>query len=640
MLLQMRTFTRSWISYLLLFILAAMFVLFLGNGQSVLSALQFSGANYVARGNGFVVLPQQLTREMDLTLRAQRNQGRNVTQEDAIAAGIHRRLLESMIGRNAFYAYAERLGVGASNVQVANRIRQIPAVLNPVTGAFDEAAYGQFLSELRYSQADFERDVRSDITLNMLMEALAVGVRAPSSFGELAYTYNTETRVVSIAEAPASVVGAIAPATEAELQALYQELQQQLQVPEFRALTLVYARPQDFVSRVTVPEDRLNTELESRRASLAQPEKRTYVRITAQNQQQANELAARLGRGESADAVASSVGLQATRGENQSRTDVPDARVAEAVFSTQPRAVRVVQGELAPWVVVRVESVTPAVEADLTQARAELRQTIALDEAREQLDNAVSAFEDARGAGTAIADAARQAGLTVVTVPPVDAQGRGQDGQPVEAVAEMQDVMRAAFATQDGEASDFLPVGDGDVMVSVDRVIPASVRPFEEVRAQLAAVHVGRVRGQRLRELGEQVVADVRGGQSFQAAARAHRFNIVVASRPLDRQTAARIPARGLPAQIFASAEGAVLSDVRADGEAALVAVLEHINRPDPASAPQAVEASRQSIQEGLSQSLGEAIQAQVAADARPQRNERLLNQMFPSGAEQGQEGQ
>lgn len=641
MLLQMRNFTRSWVSYVLLFILAAMFVLFLGNGQSVLNAVNFTSGNYVARGEGFIIEAPQLNREIELALQRLRSQGQNISQQDAIRQGAHRQLLERLIGRMAFQAYADRLGVSASDLQVANQIRQIPTVQNPVTGAFDEESYQAFLAQLRYTQPEFERDIRGDLTAQMLMEALVIGTRVPTSYAQLVYAYQAETRVVSIAEAPAAAVGAIPPATAEQLQTLYREVQEQLRVPEYRVLTLVFARAQDFVPRVTVPEDRLAQELEARRASLTQPEKRTYVRISAQTEQQANDAAARLARGEDANAIATALHLQATRGENQARADVPDANVAEAVFSMQPRAApRVIRGALTPWAVVRVDSITPAQEPNLAEAREQVRQAIALDEARQLLDTAITGFDDARAEGTAVAEAARRAGLTVLTTPPIDAEGRGQDGQPVAALAQLSEQVRAGFETDEGETTDFVPAGDADVVVAVDRIIPATVRPFDQVRAQLEQLYTGRERARRLRELGERVVTAVHNGQTFAAAARANHFTVVVPSRPIDRRQAAQIPARGLPGQIFAAQQDDVLSDVRSDGGAVLVAVVERINRPDLTAAAHDIEAIRAQMAESVNESVGQAIQEQITANAHPRRNDRMLQQLYPTEDESGQAAQ
>lgn len=630
MLLQFRKLTRGAIAAIIILLISVATVLFLvPNG-----GLNLAPSNALATVDGREITPNELSRELELTLRAERNNGNNLSQADAIEAGLHQRLLESMISRNAMYAYAEDIGVSASNAQLAEYLRSIPGVMNPITGSFDTASYQQFLSQLRYNQADFERELRDQLSTQMLLSSMAAGVRAPSSYGEIMFAYQTETRVVSIAEAPASAVGTIPAPTDAQIQALYEEVQDQIRLPEFRGITLVFARPEDFVARVNVPDERVEEEIEARRASLTEPERRSYVRLSAQSQQQATDAAARLNRGETPEAVAAALGLQITRGENQARNEVPDARIAEAVFTQPAGTARAVQGQLAPWAVVRVDAIVAAAAPDLSSLRQQVRQAIAADEAADLLNAAISTFEDARAGGASITEAARQAGMPTVSIPAVEAGGRDQTGAPVEAVAGLDSILQAAFETPEGEASDFIPAGEADVIVAVDRIIPATVRPLAEVRDDLVRLFNNREVARRLRESGAAMVAAVEGGQPFAAAARANGFAVRVSSQTINRQLAStQIPARGLPTQIFAATAGDVVTDLRADGGAVLVAQVESIDRPDPNAAPQIVEAIRGQVEQQLGESFGEGIEGEVVSNARIRRNERLLEQRFQSRA-------
>ncbi|MGD9965462.1 MAG: SurA N-terminal domain-containing protein [Hyphomonadaceae bacterium] len=644
MLLQFRNITRGWIATIIVGLIGLATVLFLIPN----TGLSFDANSYIAQVGDRKITPPQLTRELSLTIRNARAQGANVTQQEAIDAGQHRRVLETMIARLAMYWYADRIGVSTSDIQVANFIREIPVTRNAVTGDFDEAAYSDFLQREGYSRQEFEGVIRGDLTTEMLMQTMVAGVRAPTSYGALLHTYTSEQRVVSVAEAPASAAGAIPPPTAAQLQAFWEDNQANLRIPEFRALTLVYARPSDFIARVEVPEARLRQEFDARVESLTEPERRSYVRIAAANESQANDAAARLNRGESANSIGAALGLQVTRGDNQARTEVPDSAVADAVFRAQVRGPALVaRGSLSPFVVVRVEASTPAVTPAFANYRQQIHDAIAQDEAAELLNTAISNFEDARAGGTALADAARQSGLPVVTIPAVTATAQDQEGRPLESLAEHEEVLLTAFQTAEGEATDFIPVGDsGDVMAGVDRVIPASVRPLDEVRTELTQAWIQRERIRRLTEVGEAIVSAVGEGRTLAEAARANNANVVVRSRPVDRRGAQAIPARGLAAQLFAARQGQAVSAVAANGAAVLVAVVEEINRPDLAQQSQAVEATRvyverpcvpQALQQGappfcgLLSSAAEALQGDVIASARPRRNERLLDRVFPA---------
>ncbi len=631
MLLQMRSFTRSWIAYLLLFVLTIAFAIW-----GINDVFDGVGSRNLAEVDGKPITPPQLTRELQNALQQLRAQGNNLSQQDAIDEGAHLQILERLIQASAMNSFAEKIGVSASDAQVAAFVRQIPGVNNPITQSFDQASFEAWAQRRGYRPDELLEQVRNDLTRDMLMEALVTGARAPSSYGALRVVFESETRVVSVAMAPASVIGEIPPPTEAQLQTFYEENQERFRLPEFRALTLVYARPSDFAARVDVPEERLREEFEARSAALARPERRTFIRIAAPNEVQANQAAARINRGESPQAVASALSLQLTRGENQTRNEVTDRAVADAVFTMAARApARAVRGQLAGWAIVRVESITAATAPDFNAMREELRQAIANDEAGELLNTAIGAFEDARAGGANVAEAARRNGLAVVSIPTVEAQGRGADGQPIEALAAHEEVLRTAFETPEGEASDFMPVESADVMVSVDSITPARVRPIDDVREELRLVWTGREAARRMRELGEEVIAAVRGGQSFTDAARARRFNMVIRSEALDRRTATtQIPARGLGSQLFAAKEGDVVSDMHVAGVGVIVGIVEHINRVDPAAQPQLVEAGRQEMQQSVGQTFVEAVQDEIVAGANVRRNEELLTQTYrPSDA-------
>ncbi len=629
MLAQLRNMTRGWVAYVLLFLLTIAFAIW-----GINDVFNGVGSRDIATMRGGSITPAELNREIDRMLEFERSRGANVTKQQLIDAGYHGQILDQMIRRAASYEYARRIGVDASNRMIADQIRGFPAVLNPVTGTFDRAAYAQFLQQRGYGQAEFEQEIRTDLTLPMLFNSLTVGGRTPTSYAALQYTYLAETRVISIAQAPVSAIGAIPAPTEEQLTQFYQEQQDNLRLPEFRALTLVYARPVDFISRVSVPEDRLNEEVEAYRLRATTPERRTYVRVTAQNQAQANDIAARLTRGESAAAIGAALSVPATQGENQARTEVSDTAVAEAVFSMQRGQTRVVRGALTPFVVVRLDAVTAAVAPDMSTIRDQARQAIAADEASRLLEAAVTAFEDARAAGTAIDVAAREAGFPVVQIPAVEAGGRDANGQPIAMLEGHEEALRTAFQTQEGEASDFMPIGEGagagDVVVAVTGVTPARVQPMEEVRDDLVRVWTARERASRLRELADRVVAAVGEGQGFEAAARANRFTVVVDSRTVDRAGAMQaIPSRGLAGQIFAGREGQAVADVSGAGDSVLVAIIETINRPVVAEHPQEIEAVRLQLNQPLDDAFNAALIGEIVARANVRRNEELLASSF-----------
>ncbi len=640
MLLEWRKVTRGVFGTVILAGIGVAMVLFL---IPRIGGTSFSQS--VARVGNTEITPAELSQKLDAALEQARANGQNISRDDAIAQNAHRQVLEGLINRTALYEYANRLGLDVGDAQIATLIRQMEGLRNPITGRFDPAILDQGLAQRHITREQFLDDIRIEATDAMVMELLVAGVRPPSSYGAVVLAYQRETRTVTIADAPVSVVGAVPAPTDAQLTTYYQANREAWRVPEYRALTLVYARNTDFTARVNIPDAQVDEELQARRATLAQPEKRSSLRITAANEQQANTIAGRLAHGENADAVARSLGLRAIHGANEARTAVSDANVAAAVFAMAPNsAPRVVRGTLAPFVVVQVTSVTPAVNPDaaaINTLRTQIRQQMALDQASDLKDAATNAFDEARGGGASIADAARRVGLQVVAVPAVDAQGRDRAGQPIAMFAgDNNELLRTANQTNEGEASDFIPAGEGaDVVIAVDHITPASIQPFDQVRQQVAQRWTAQEVARRAQDFVNRVTREIQGGRPFDAVAAEFRMHIAMNAQALNREQASHLPSRRLAAQIFAAAQGAVVNDVLIDPTGrggVLIGIVERINRFDPSQAGPELQQARAMISREVARDLTQAVQAQVTADAHPERHEDVIRRNFRSSQDTG----
>ena len=71
-----------------------------------------------------------------------------------------------------------RSGVQASDQQVLDQIRKIPAFFNPVTGAFDEPTYEQLLASHNLTPLKFQQDLRDQLSESYFNSAIRPGSRS------------------------------------------------------------------------------------------------------------------------------------------------------------------------------------------------------------------------------------------------------------------------------------------------------------------------------------------------------------------------------------------------------------------------------------------------------------------------------
>lgn len=640
MLAQMRNLTRNWIARIFLIFIALAMAVTLFQADFVSGLQGMFGPSGPAEVAGKSVTDREVQREFNALLRRAQAQGQAIPRQQAIEAGIPARALEMIIQRRARQAYAERLGVHASNAQAAELIRTLPQVRNEMTGAFDAQAYEAFLADIGYSPAEFEDEMRQSIAADQVVRAIVAGVRAPASYGALLLAYRSERRTVSVAEIPASAIGQIPAPSAAQLQTYYEDNRQRFAVPEFRTATVVVARAADFAARAEVSEAAIREEFERRRAGLSTPERRTFVQIAAPDEAQARQAAERLSRGEDPQAVAAALGLQAVRQEDRAQADVADASVRQAVFGLSTGGpARAVRAQLSPWAAVRLESVTAASAPSLEAVREELRNELALHAGGEAMNTALDEFESARDSGTSLAEAASAAGLQVLTVEPITAEGRTRSGGPAEALLDMPDLIGMIFETPEGEATDFMPEGQGvDALIQVDQVIPATTRPLAEVREVLEQQWLAQERARRLQDAATELAAAVRGGANFLEAARAANARVLARSQTLDRETGERLEDRQFFSLVFGGPAGQVASAVRGDAGAVLLVHVENIERADPAQNAETVERLRQQVSSNLQEGLAAASLAAAVDAANVRRNERRMEQLFPTEEQQQQQ--
>ena len=149
MLLELRKVTRGVFATLILGAIAVAMVLFL-----IPTIGSQGGLNqYVAKVGSAEISPADLGRELDAALQQARDNGRNISREEAIDHNAHIQLLDAMIGRTAVFEYAKRLGVEASDAQIARTIRDMPGLRNPITGRFDANVLDEILSRRHMTRA-------------------------------------------------------------------------------------------------------------------------------------------------------------------------------------------------------------------------------------------------------------------------------------------------------------------------------------------------------------------------------------------------------------------------------------------------------------------------------------------------------
>ena len=429
-----------------------------------------------------------------------------ISPEQARAAGIDQRVVSDLVTESVMAEQARKLGLSVSDQTIARSIMENPAFQGP-NGQFNRALFDQALRNVSLSEAGFIQEQRAAMARLHLAEAVAGDVNVPVAAREALHRYRNERRAASYLVLTPAMAGDIPAPSNEQLQAFFEERKGAFRAPEYRALSIMSLDAAAVAKPETVSEADARQRYEQQKAQYGTPERRTVQQIAFPSQAEAETAAARIKEGTTFDALATERGVSPQDLElgTFTKPEMLDPAVAEAAFSLGQGAVSPpVAGRFGP-VLVRVTQIEPEAVRPFEEVAAEIRQELARSRAQGEIETVHDAIEDMRAGARPLADIAKEKGLNLVQVPPVDANGQDKAGNTVN-LPETQALLKAAYASDIGVDNEALRLsGGGYVWYDVTGIEPSRERPLAEVRDQVAAQWREDQIAQRLTEKARQL---------------------------------------------------------------------------------------------------------------------------------------
>lgn len=612
-------------------------------GLLVLIALAFAAGNVASSGglDGITggdrpatvgrtaISAAQLSRKVSQAYDRARTDNPRLTQKDFVLAGGLESTLDEMIGGTALVVFGRDHGIIAGKRLIDSELAKIPALQGP-DGRFSEGQYRQLLAQRQLSDAEVRDDIGRSLVARQELVSAGLGSAMPDALVGQYAALLKERRTGTIATLPSAVFAPKAPPADAEIAAFY------------AAHTAAYLRPERRILRYALFDDGVvktlpaptDAEIAARynadKAKYAASESRKVTQLVLISEAVAREVAASVRQGGSLEAAAKARGLATASLGPLSREALAaqtSPAVADAAFVTR-------QGGIAPpargalgWVVLRVDQVVTKPARSLEQARGEIASDLAAAKRRAALADLTARVEDSFDHGGALADAAKDLGVTLTSSAPITADGNvfgtnnpGSPGVPRELVK----VVQAAFAMErEGEPQlSELVAGKSFVIFDVAQIAPSAPAPLAEIRAQVTTDLMLTKGAAAAKAAALRVLAETKHGKPLTAAL-ATLGIALPPPQPLDmtREQLAAAQAKGrIPAPLglfFSMAQGTVKLLPGPGNAGWLVVSLAHIEpgtlaANDPLKASTAQELARLAGDE-YTDELSAAIRKQVS---------------------------
>lgn len=178
--------------------------------------------------------------------------GEQWSSELAEQLGLERQAIEMLVNRKVLVHEAERIGLAVSDQELRETIRNLPVFRED--GRFvGRARYAEILRNNRLDPARFERDVRNDLLLQKMQQAMAQNIFVSDAAVEQALREEAERAAIAYVQLPAAQLGEV-QATREELERYLAENQEQFRVPAQRRVAYLLV-DQNRVAQEVAPSD-------------------------------------------------------------------------------------------------------------------------------------------------------------------------------------------------------------------------------------------------------------------------------------------------------------------------------------------------------------------------------------------------
>jgi peptidyl-prolyl cis-trans isomerase D len=546
------------------------------------------GLKSVAEVGSVRITPQQFQEAYRRELRRLQNTvGEPIEPARARELHVPQRVLQEMVARVLFELAARDAGVAVDDGVVRQAILDNQA-FHDAQGKFDRDRFEQLVNNAGYSEDGFIDLMRHDLARAQVTDAVIAGAAMPPEEVAAIYKYRNERRVAEMLTVTAASVKNVAQPSEADLEAYHKDHAEIFTAPEYRAVTAVHLTPSEVAPRITISDDKVKEEYDTRAGEFQIPEHRAVRQILASDEAQAKAVEALLLKGTGfEDAAKSATGEPpADLGMLQQSDLVGSPEAAKAIFALKPgEATAPIHDELG-WHIFQVSKIELPRSRSLAEMHDQIVHDLQLHEAGDQVYSLGNRLQDLLGGGATLEEAAQKLDLKLIKVAAMDGEGNGADGKPIADLPQSPKFIQTVFSSQAGQASELIDDGaNGYLVIRVDKITPSAVRPLAEIHDQVVKDWQDEERHRQAAKLATSLLDRAKGGTPLGTLAQEGGYPYST-MKPVNRTGEG--PGVTLPpelvAALFAAKPGEVVKSPSADGT--IIAKLSEILPADPKSDP------------------------------------------------------
>ena len=545
-----------------------------------------------------------------------------ITLDDMRAAGLDRAALNGLVRDAAFAEELRTLDLAVPSVAVADTIRANPSFQDG-QGAFSQFTYQTRLSQQGFNPAEFEELTRALLGQQILADAISPGTSAPPGAAETMAKWQGETRAISTLTLTPDTAPEPDAADDTALQAFFEADSDRFIEPERRWGSVLH------VDLAAIAEEMAPTDEEVRAEYDANPDEFTVTatrdvdQIVFPDQAQAEAAAKRIADGAASYeeiAAERNIALEDLSLGTVTADDLPEATAAAVFALTEAGLTGPIETPFG-FELLNVTGVEIGGTRPFDEVKDQLRLSMSLRSAQEELPKRTERIEDIRAGGASMEEIAAQLGVDLIAFNGL-AANRTVAEDPIPPLVLDPRFMNEAMTALDQEEREIIALSDGSyALVWVDRIVESHLPEFDAIKDRVATAW----------ELEERLTAlDARATEIARTVGEETPFAEAVgeASEEIsDRDAFSRLrPPADLSSDLvdalFAATEGDVVHGRNSTGDAVVLVHVRSVTPLDGEELARQVDTAETSLTNSVVQD-----QVEYFARALEERHGRVVNQ-------------
>ncbi len=508
MIREFRKYTTGVVSKILMFGLAASFVLW-GIGDVFRSSAQ---GNYIVRIAGHSITPQEFQQQMNAQLANYRQLlGDDYSPEIVKKLGLPRQVLSEMANRLLLRTEAEALGITLSDDTIMKIISQNKSFLGPK--GFDKDTFHTTLQRAGLNEDAYITSLRNDSATNLLLEVLDGSVLIQRPALEALYRLHGESREATLYLFSSDSIGTLKTPDDKTLQSYFEANKDFFTVPEYRQIGYVKLMPSTLRESIKTSDSALRKLYEKRKDEFLTPEKRKVLQLLYNTKDEALSAHTLLVQGQSFSNVAKKMppsNKELSLGYLTQADLIEESR--DTVFGLEKGSFSNPVETTFGWHIFMVEDIKAPVIPGFDEIKDQLRNELVDSKAEDALYNLSVEIGDRLAGGQKLEDVAKEMKLDFSLSPFFNQSGKSTDAKEV-ALPPVKNLMTQTFNGDLESTSEFQLGTDGQYyFVSLANIQPAKLPKLETVRDEVLAHWKKETLSSKLAQKVQKIATSLRKG--------------------------------------------------------------------------------------------------------------------------------